>query len=642
MVRRASRGRFRSTLVFASFLLVVSVARPTFAAAADGSDPLLDAALAHLAELSPQLGLAPQDIAALRVTDRTFSAHIAITHLYLRQHVAGIRVAEGTVGIHVDRAGRVIHLGDRLVRGLDRVTLSGEAALSPLRAVEVAAAHLGLGRPVDLRLERTSTAADRESVLTHGGISRREIPARLVYHLGPSGDLLLAWETEIETLDQQHYWVARVDAVTGRFLAVDDLVDSERYRVYPIPVESPQHTTPAPPADARQLEVNPFEPTASPFGWHDTNGAPGAEFTITRGNNVHAYEDVSNSGSGTSPNCGASLVCDFPINLTQAPVNYQSASIANLFYWNNVVHDVMYLYGFDEISGNFQENNYGNGGLGGDAVRAEGQDGGGNCNANFLTLADGSAPRMQMYLCNLATPSRDGSLDDLVIVHEFGHGISNRLTGGPGTVSCLNNAEQMGEGWSDWFGLVFTQQTASGGVPRGIGTYLFNQAPDGVGIRPARYALQLAVNPYTYGDLPFLSIPHGVGFVWATMLWEMQWSLVATHGFNPDLYGHWTTGGNNLALQLVTDALKLQQCSPGFVDGRNAILAADMTLTGGANQCSIWFAFAKRGLGLSASQGSSASTSDGIEAFDYPAGCDALFSDGFESGDTSAWSGVVP
>ena len=78
------------------------------------------------------------------------------------------------------------------------------------------------------------------------------------------------------------------------------------------------------------------------------------------------------------------------------------------------------------------------------------------------------------------------------------------------------------------------------------------------------------------------------------------------------------TGGNNTAIALVTEALKLQPCSPGFVDGRDAILAADMALYGGIHQCEIWAAFARRGLGFSATQGSSGSRSDGTEAFDLP------------------------
>jgi extracellular elastinolytic metalloproteinase len=53
---------------------------------------------------------------------------------------------------------------------------------------------------------------------------------------------------------------------------------------------------------------------------------------------------------------------DFPIDLTQAPLTYQSAAITNLFYWNNLMHDVWYQYGFDDASGNFQQNNYGRGG----------------------------------------------------------------------------------------------------------------------------------------------------------------------------------------------------------------------------------------------------------------------------------------
>ena len=77
-------------------------------------------------------------------------------------------------------------------------------------------------------------------------------------------------------------------------------------------------------------------------------------------------------------------------------------------------------------------------------------------------------------------------------------------------------------------------------------------------------------------------------------------------------------------IQLVIDGMKLQPCSPGFVDGRNAILAADVALTGGANQCIIWEAFAKRGLGFSASQGSSNNNSDGTPSFVIPASCSFL------------------
>src|SRR5690606_37321991 len=80
------------------------------------------------------------------------------------------------------------------------------------------------------------------------------------------------------------------------------------------------------------------------------------------------------------------------------PESYLDAAITNLFYMNNMMHDVWYHYGFDEGSGNFKQNNYGLGGLDEDYVRAEAQDGGGRNNANFSTPPDGSRPRMQMYL----------------------------------------------------------------------------------------------------------------------------------------------------------------------------------------------------------------------------------------------------
>jgi len=178
---------------------------------------------------------------------------------------------------------------------------------------------------------------------------------------------------------------------------------------------------------------------------------------------------------------------------------------------------------------------------------------------------------------------------------------------------------------------------------RGIGTYVLGQDPaTGPGIRLAPYSTDFALNDFTYGDTPVLAIPFDVGFVWATSLWEVYWDLVDAHGFQPDLYADWTLGGNTLALQLVVDALGSQPCSPGFVDGRDAILLADATLTGGANQCLLWSAFARRGLGLSASQGTSFSNGDNVEAFDVPSICDpTVFLDGFESGHTGAWSATV-
>ena len=432
-------------------------------------------------------------------------------------------------------------------------------------------------------------------------------------------------------------------AATGFGSGLQPSPDGARYRVFASPLESPND-------GPRTLVTNPADPLFSPYGWHDTDGKPGPDTRTTSGNNANAYADTINDNSpdaGSQPT-SATLRFDHVADERLTPASYRDAAVTNLFYWNNVMHDFTARYGFDEAAGNFQVINYTGLGKGGDEVQAEAQDGGGVLNANFATPVDGSKPRMQMYLwvpgaenvlpnpqTNVPTRPealvRDGDFDSGVIAHEYGHGVSNRLTGGPNTGGCLNTTttqEQMGEGWSDYFSYATTMRASDaadlGKTPRGIGTYvLYQQGRTSQGIRQTAYSTDMAVNYATYDQIKRSDVaaPHGVGWVWASMLWEVYWGLVAEHGFNPDLAGSWQTGGNNLATQLVMDGMKFQPCRPGFEDGRDAILAADRALTGGANQCTIWRGFAKRGLGASASQGESRSKSDGFQAFDVPGEC---------------------
>lgn len=225
----------------------------------------------------------------------------------------------------------------------------------------------------------------------------------------------------------------------------------------------------------------------------------------------------------------------------------------------------------------------------------------------------------------------DGSFDNGIVSHEYGHGISNRLTGTG--YNCLNSGsskEQMGEGWSDFFALMLTNKPGdNASVARGIGTYASGQGITGSGIRPAKYSPDFAVNDYTYTDTNGMEynngqgiVPdvHSIGFVWATMLWDLNWEYVAKYGYASNVTSS-TTSGSARVLQLVTDALKLQACNPTFVDGRNAILQAEMATTGGADKCMIWRTFAKRGLGVNASAGSKTSINDQTQDFTVPAEC---------------------
>lgn len=591
---------------------------------------------------STERSLSKEDL-SYELTDFHTSKISGVQHIYMRQVYNGLEIIGTETSIHLNSLGEVSSVKNKFVNSLEKRAKS--TAINPqidaLQAVNSAAAHLGYNITKGISVVSQDFTTDRKTIISNGGISLSNIPARLLYFLNDKGELELVWELSIEAIDRTEWYNLRVDAVSGKVIdkvnwvyscGFDHSHDDENtelfhkdrkvnihsssinsallkgvYNVFAMPLESPYEGD-----RTMVLEDDVVNLNASPYGWHDTDGIEGAEYTTTRGNNVNAYEDGDNQGF--QPDGGLDLVFDFPFDPNYSTANQsESAAITNLFYWNNIVHDVFYEYGFDEVSGNFQQNNYGKGGLGNDFVLAEAQDGSGSCNANFTVPPDGTSGTMQMFICN----SRDGDFDNGVIVHEYGHGITVRLTGGPSNSDCLFNGENLGEGWSDWFGLMLTLKEGDLGTDlRTIGPYLMGQEPDGPGIRPHPYSTDMNVNPHTYDDIKSAAFPHGVGSVWAAMLWDLTWVLIDEYGFDPDVYNG--TGGNNIALAIVVEALKLQPCSPGFVDGRDAILEADQLLYGGVNQCFIWDVFARRGLGLSADQGSSQSQTDGVEAFDSP------------------------
>ncbi len=299
--------------------------------------------------------------------------------------------------------------------------------------------------------------------LTNGALTEDNVNAELVYFPNQEGDLVLSWSYEFYSQDAKHLWKVKIDASNGDLLEKIDLVhncsfgprhnhsactssvksfDSSKlfkeesvqsvltpgttnYRVIPFNYESPTHSP-------RQLITNPEAATAlapllvaaSPNGWHNASTTVGgstaaALFGYSRGNNAFAYSDYTNvnpatpttyanASAGTYPN----LTFDFTYGGNGvAASTYINAAITNLFYQNNIMHDLWYQYGFNEANRNFQIANYGRGGVGNDAVNAEAQDASQSTtpafnNANFSTPTDGSKPRMQMYLWNVGPAPR--------------------------------------------------------------------------------------------------------------------------------------------------------------------------------------------------------------------------------------------
>jgi len=615
------KTRLATVMVLLMVTVIVNVgpstssAAPTTEVALGAAEDPGEHAMAQMVATASEMGLSPRDVADMVVTDVVATQRTGTTNVYIQQRFEGIEVFGAVANVTIDSNGVVVATASRFVPGLQRLASATVPRSSILDASVAASSALGLAPSEPFIPVGSAVGADRKRLITDGGISRNDIPVRLV--LQPTDSALrLSWELTIEEIEGDNWWQIRVDAETGLELSRNNLVAADTYEVYEVPTESPSF-------GPRTTVTNPADPTASPFGWFDTDGIAGPESTLTQGNNVVAYTDTDGNNiidPGSQPDGGAPLLFDFPVNFGSAPLTYKDALVTNLFYWNNVLHDTFYSYGFDEAAGNFQQNNYGNGGVGSDAVLAEALDGSGTNNANFATPPDGTAPRMQMFEWTAASPTRASSFDNGIIAHEYGHGVSNRLTGGPSNVFCVSQNETAGEGWSDFFSLMITMETGDAGSdPRPIGTYVTNEAPSGAGIRDFPYSTNLATDPRTYDSIKTASVPHGVGSVFGAMLWDVAWALIDRDGFDPDLISG--TGGNNTAIQLVIDGLKLQPCNPGFADARDAIVLADQLANGGENECLLWTAFAKRGLGYSATQGLPTSATDGVEAFDVPPWC---------------------
>ncbi len=565
------------------------------------------------------LGLTAQDLAGMEVTDSVYSRQTGVTHLYHGQRHLGLPVYNAQLQMNVHKDGRILSVNNSFVPGIAALAKTRSPTVGPEEAVLSAAANLSLS--LGARPESVSAIARGDRTLIDApGLSKELILTQLVWLPVNGKQVALVWRFQVETLDGNHLFDYTVDAEDGAVWTRFDRTDSDSYRAYKEPVESANHSSPPQPADGRVVITDPADPTASPLGWHSDGTT---NFTIHRGNNVHAYDDrdANNQPPATQPACSASLDCDFPINFAANPSTYTPAAISNLFYWNNLIHDVTHQYGFDEVGGNFQVNNLGNGGAGNDAVRAEAQDGAGTNNANFSTPPDGSPPRMQMFEWTLTNPRRDGDVDNGIIVHEYGHGISNRLVGGPSNVNCLNNAQQGGEGWSDWLGLWFTAEAGDAGTdPRGIGTYALGEPVTGPGIRTQQYSTDPEVNDHTYESIQGMAIPHGVGEVWAQAIWEVYWALVDQHGFDADIYNADGAAGNQRAMLYVIEGLKNTACSPTFVDARDGIIAAATSAHGGEDVCLLWETFAGFGIGTDAISGGPNSTNP-TNGFEVPAEC---------------------
>ncbi|HMU73446.1 MAG TPA: M36 family metallopeptidase, partial [Ferruginibacter sp.] len=418
-----------------------------------------DAAMQLVGANKDALHLSAGDLSNVVVSNTMYDNATGIRMVYLNQTYKGIPILNQMLvlafknGKLVSNAGKFNHSMEKFTAG--KMTMPSVSAES---AVQSALSDRGM-RPSQMAIPIATRDNGHTVEFSDMGISRENITAQLYWvpveetynNTVVVSRIELAWQVKLVPKTSSDYWMVNVNASDNRILGMDNFTDYDHwgsplqanegvrypnfvwgsqdagkaeeksmfsfkevedpsiistasYRVVPFPAEAPTF-----PLGAHAIRTDPW--TAAPgnatsLKWH--TGTGGTDYNYTRGNNVWAYHDRTNQNVGdparsaTSSSALPNLTFDFTPDYTQAPTvtspPNQQFNITNLFYWNNIIHDVMYIYGFNEVNGNFQDDNQGRGGAGNDHVNAEAQDGSGTNNANFSTPADGSSGRMQMYL----------------------------------------------------------------------------------------------------------------------------------------------------------------------------------------------------------------------------------------------------
>lgn len=569
----------------------------------------------------------------------------------LQKKIKGRQVFRGELQAAFTASGELVAITGELPAAIDEDEAKDEPLVSAAVAIAAAAESVGIViSPGALQLDES----DGNTFVYSGAPFSDPVKVELQYFPLDVGAVELAYFIFLPVSEDEAYSFvvgAELPDVLYRKNLVDDQTQPATYRVYdadsPGPL-SPSNAIPGSgiqgPGIGRTLFTLVSEgATFNDLGWIADGG------NTTTGNNVDAGLDiVSPDGIDAGGRATGSPFRVFDFTYNPAPggadpptnTDYRWGEVAHMFFWSNRYHDRLYELGFTEAARNFQQNNFARGGLGNDRVLAQAQDFSGTNNANFLTPSDGTSGRMQMYIFTGPNPDRVSALDQDVLLHELTHGTSNRLHN---NANGLNNTMSggMGEGWSDFYARALVSgpdEDVNGVYP--AGGYSTLQIVAGFtdnyyyGIRRFPYSVISNLgangrphNPLTFADIDPAQINvtdgayprgpigsstafqvHNIGEVWASALLEVRARIITRMGW---------AAGNQRALQIVTDGMKLDPVNPTLLQGRNSILTADCAGFAGADELDIWQGFAVRGMGYSAVAASSASSTV-VEAFDLP------------------------
>ncbi|HMT07038.1 MAG TPA: M36 family metallopeptidase, partial [Pyrinomonadaceae bacterium] len=499
----------------------------------------------YLTENTDLIGLRTSEIASLDTIADYTNPDGNLSFVTLRQSIDGTPVFQGEVKTALTRRGEIVRIINNLLPETTNAATSSDFG-SVRDAVSNASTHIAFDASAILNAKIREIDGQNSKIVF--GEGKYVSTAEKLYFPIEAGVAVPAWKV-LFWLQNDAYYVI-VDSRDGTLLWRKNLVEHQTqpatYRIWANPNsmvnvgDSPNPYTPGPlsPNAAQAFRAarsvitrigNEPPYTFNDLGWI-TDGV-----NTTEGNAVEAGVDRDNPNGidvNGKPVPTTNRVFDFSINpgnpsgvpdagepplpagqlpgtcntTGNAPalIEYQKASVTQLFYITNWYHDETYRLGFTEQAANFQNNNFGRGGAGNDRISAEAQDCTGSNGGNFATLTDGNQGRMQMFIWTGPEPDLDGALDADVAIHELTHGLSNRLHGNASGLT-INMSRGMGEGWSDFYAksLLSDPNEPIEGIHT-IGGYLTFQAFSGYntnyyyGIR----RFPLAVRSFRFEDRP--------------------------------------------------------------------------------------------------------------------------------------------
>ncbi|KAJ3404605.1 hypothetical protein CcCBS67573_g04203 [Chytriomyces confervae] len=574
-------------------------------AARDG--PQIDAVSSAAADaLAKSLRLSKDQI---KLSHAHTSSTSGIHHVHFVQVVDGIEVSNAVANVNVKPDGSVLSVFSSFVPVTTTTSFAASEKTVGITA-DAAVRKFAQFKGLSVR-DKLTVKQDGEGVTVSGAsFVIQDIKAsKKIYQKG--SELVPVWDLSVDLGDKWHN--VFVNIKTGEVVAVSNWTSDFSDATYAAVPRNSQ----APSASALTTLKNPWNLSASPNGWHVIKGT---ERKDLYGNNVAAASNPNGGSSQTNAQVlalarpsSSSLTFNYALNDKLDAMNPTNinAAVTNMFVAANTAHDLFYNYGFTEAAGNFQFDNLGKGGKEADGVLATCQDryntdSQSRNNANFATPPDGQNGRMRMYVFDTTSPTRDGALDNGVIYHEFGHGLSNRLTGGASNSNCLSGTYSggMGEGWSDVWAVVMTlPSTATRSTNIDMGRYVLGGTQ---GIRRYPYSTSTTTNPLKYSKLATLNEVHDIGELWCNTLYEVLWNMVDVSGYLAPsglIAGQASGKGNADFITVVIQGMKLQPCNPTFLQARDAIIQADANIFGGKYKCAIWKGFAKRGMGVNAKNG---------------------------------------